>query len=450
MRRLFGTDGIRGVANAEPMTPEFAMTLGGAMVRQLRHRGAEGPGVVCIGKDPRRSSDMLEHAVASGVASMGGEAHLLGVLPTPAVAYLTNALGADMGVMISGSHNPFADNGIKLFGANGFKLSDEEEQEIERLLDDALPKERPLGADVGQIILRTDALERYKAFVRATVDGDLSLSGLTIVVDCANGAASAIVPALLNDLGATVIALHIEPNGVNINEGCGSLHPDVVARVVGERGADLGLTFDGDADRVLAVDESGTLRDGDYLLAIFARSLKEAGRLTNDLLVTTVMANMGLDLDMKALGVELVKTRVGDRYVLEEMSRRGAVLGGEQSGHIIFLEHQTTGDGVLTSLQLLQVLVSSGKPLSELASVMTKAPQVLINVPVSNKVDPMAQPGVREAVEAAEATLANSGRVLVRSSGTEPLVRVMVEGLDEEAVRRQAETVAEAVRTLLA
>jgi phosphoglucosamine mutase len=392
---------------------------------------------------------MLEHALAAGVASIGGEAHLLGVLPTPAVAYLTRELGADMGVMISGSHNPFDDNGIKLFNGNGFKLSDEEERDIERLLDGSLPKERPQGAGVGRIVARGDALERYMAFVRATVDGKLDLSAMTIVVDCANGAASEVVPALLECFGATVVALHVEPDGININDGCGSLHPDVVASVVRERGADVGLTFDGDADRVLAVDESGALRDGDYLLALFSRSLAEAGRLTHSLLVTTVMANLGLDIAMRAIGVELVKTKVGDRYVLEEMVSRGAVLGGEQSGHIIFLENQTTGDGVLTCLQLLQVLVSTGKRLSELASVMTKAPQVLINVPVADKVDPMGQPGVREAVEAAEEALADSGRILVRSSGTEPLVRVMVEGLDEDVVRHQAETVAETVRSLL-
>ncbi|MFQ5893935.1 MAG: phosphoglucosamine mutase, partial [Nitrospinota bacterium] len=272
---------------------------------------------------------------------------------------------------------------------------------------------------------------------------------LSIVVDCANGAASAVVPAVLRELGATVMALNVEPNGVNINDGCGALHPDVAARAVREHGAHLGLTFDGDADRVIAVDEAGTVRDGDFLLAIFARSLLEAGRLTGPVLITTLMANLGLDLAMEALGVELVKTRVGDRYVLEEMGRRGAVLGGEQSGHIIFLEHQTTGDGLLAAVQLLQILASTGQPLSQLSAVMEKVPQVLINVPVANKVDPMDHPGVREAVRAAEEALADAGRILVRSSGTEPLVRVMVEGLEEEVVRRQAEAVAEAVRTLL-
>lgn len=449
MRKLFGTDGIRGVANVEPMTPEFAMTLGGAIVQEALRREGGGPAVVLIGKDTRRSGDLLEHALAAGVASMGGKAHLLGVMPTPAVAYLTKTLGADLGVMISASHNPFADNGIKLFGRDGFKLSDDQEQEIERSLDDGLSKERPQGEGVGRIFHRSDLLDQYKAFIKKTVGGELNLSGFSIVVDCANGAASVVVPSLLDDLGATVVALNVEPDGMNINDGCGSLHPEVVAKAVREHGADLGLTFDGDADRVLAVDELGTVRDGDFLLAIFARSLLEAGRLTGQVLITTVMANLGLDVAMRALGVEMVKAKVGDRYVLQEMKGRGAVLGGEQSGHIIFLEHQTTGDGTLSAVHLLKILVSSGKPLSELSAVMKKRPQVLINVPVAVKGDPMAHPGLIDAIRAAEETLADSGRVLVRSSGTEPLIRVMVEGLDEETVRGQAEAVAEAVRNHL-
>lgn len=449
MRKLFGTDGIRGIANVEPMTPEFAMTLGGAIVQEALRREGGGPAVVLIGKDTRRSGDLLEHALAAGVASMGGKAHLLGVMPTPAVAYLTKTLGADLGVMISASHNPFADNGIKLFGRDGFKLSDDQEQEIERSLDDGLSKERPQGEGVGRIFHRSDLLDQYKAFIKKTVGGELNLSGLSIVVDCANGAASVVVPSLLDDLGATVVALNVEPDGMNINDGCGSLHPEVVAKAVREHGADLGLTFDGDADRVLAVDELGTVRDGDFLLAIFARSLLEAGRLTGQVLITTVMANLGLDVAMRALGVEMVKAKVGDRYVLQEMKGRGAVLGGEQSGHIIFLEHQTTGDGTLSAVHLLKILVSSGKPLSELSAVMKKRPQVLINVPVAVKGDPMAHPGLIDAIRAAEETLADSGRVLVRSSGTEPLIRVMVEGLDEETVRGQAEAVAEAVRNHL-
>lgn len=449
MRKLFGTDGIRGIANVEPMTPEFAMTLGGAIVQEALRREGGGPAVVLIGKDTRRSGDLLEHALAAGVASMGGKAHLLGVMPTPAVAYLTKTLGADLGVMISASHNPFADNGIKLFGRDGFKLSDDQEQEIERSLDDGLSKERPQGEGVGRIFHRSDLLDQYKAFIKKTVGGELNLSGFSIVVDCANGAASAVVPSLLDDLGATVVALNVEPDGMNINDGCGSLHPEVVAKAVREHGADLGLTFDGDADRVLAVDELGTVRDGDFLLAIFARSLLEAGRLTGQVLITTVMANLGLDVAMRALGVEMVKAKVGDRYVLQEMKGRGAVLGGEQSGHIIFLEHQTTGDGTLSAVHLLKILVSSGKPLSELSAVMEKRPQVLINVPVAVKGDPMAHPGLIDAIRAAEETLADSGRVLVRSSGTEPLIRVMVEGLDEETVRGQAEAVAEAVRNHL-
>jgi phosphoglucosamine mutase len=451
MRKLFGTDGIRGVANVEPMTPELAMALGGAIVQEALRREEGGPAVILIGKDTRRSGDLLEHALAAGVASMGGKAHLLGVMPTPAVAYLTKSLGADLGVMISASHNPFADNGIKLFGRDGFKLSDDQEQEIEPLLQGGLSKERPQGEGVGRIFHRSDLLDQYKAFIKKTVGGELNLSGLSIVVDCANGAASAVVPSLLDDLGATVVALNVEPDGMNINDGCGSLHPEVAAKAVLECGADLGLAFDGDADRVLAVDELGTVRDGDFLLAIFARSLLDSGRLKNNVLVSTVMANLGFDIAMKSMGVDLVKAKVGDRYVLEEMGRHGALLGGEQSGHVIFLEHQTTGDALLCAVHLLKILVSSGKPLSELSAVMEKRPQVLINVPVAVKGDgdPMAHPGLIEAIRAAEETLADSGRVLVRSSGTEPLIRVMVEGLDEETVRGQAEAVAEAVRNHL-
>lgn len=449
MRKLFGTDGIRGVANVEPMTPELAMTLGGAMVQEVRRRHKKDRVVVFIGKDTRCSSDMLEHALAAGVASMGGEAHLLGTMPTPAVAYLTQSLGADVGVMISASHNPYPDNGIKLFDRTGYKLSDEEEIEIERLLEVDLNKERPQGKGIGRIFSRKEAVEQYRSFIKKSVGGRLDLSHLSIVVDCANGAASEIVPSALSELGAKFTVLNAEPNGTNINHECGALHPEVVSRAVLEARADLGLTFDGDADRVLAVDEQGILRDGDYLLAIFARDLLASGQLTNKLVVTTVMANLGLDIALRDMGVELLKTRVGDRYVLEEMGRRGAILGGEQSGHIIFLNHQTTGDGVLSAFQLLEILADANQPLSQLAANLEKCPQVLINVPVSKKTDPLACSEVQEAVKAAEEALADTGRILVRPSGTELLVRVMVEGRDEEAIRKQAEEVADVVRNTL-
>lgn len=450
MRKLFGTDGIRGVANVEPMTPELAMSLGGAVVEEVRRRLGKGPVTVFIGKDTRCSGDMIEHALASGVASMGGEAHLLGVLPTPAVAYLTRALGADVGVMISASHNPYPDNGIKLFGRTGYKPTDEEELEIEKLLEDDLSGARPHGAGIGRILPRQEALEDYKDFLKEVAGEEPGLSGLSVVMDCSNGAASLLAPSVLRELGTEVKVLNADPDGVNINHGCGALHPEVVARAVLEEGADLGLTFDGDADRVLAVDETGTVRDGDYLLAIFARSLLASGRMTDRVVVTTVMANLGLDFSMKEVGVELVKTQVGDRYVLEEMGRRGSLLGGEQSGHIIFLDHQTTGDGILSALQLLKSVTASGKPLSKLAQVMDKYPQVLLNVPVAKKVDPLSHDGVRKAVEEAERALADSGRILVRSSGTEPLVRVMVEGRDEEMIQAQAGRVADIVKKLLA
>lgn len=449
MRKLFGTDGIRGLANVEPMTPELALNLGGAVVREVRRRHGKGRPRVFIGNDTRCSSDMLEHAFASGVASMGGEAHLLGVTPTPAVAYLTQHHKADVGVMISASHNPYHDNGIKLFGPTGYKLSDEEELEIEQLLEGDAKEGRPQGEGVGRVFPRGELLEDYVGFVRGSVASGLDLSGLTLVVDCANGAASTVVPSALKELGARLTILHAEPNGVNINHGCGALHPEVVSRAVVETGADLGLTFDGDADRVLAVDETGTLRDGDYLLAIFTREFLSSGRMTDPVVVTTVMANLGLDVAMREMGVELVKTRVGDRYVLEEMSQRNAILGGEQSGHIIFLDHQTTGDGILSALQLLSTLVSSKQPLSKLSSLMEKYPQVLLNVRVSKKKDPLGEPAVKDAVEAAERKLSDAGRVLVRPSGTEPLVRVMIEGRDETAIRKEAEKIAEVVKNVL-
>jgi phosphoglucosamine mutase len=449
MRKLFGTDGIRGVANVEPMTPELAMTLGGAMVQEVRRQHGKDLVTVFIGKDTRGSSDMLEHALAAGVASMGGEAHLLGIIPTPAVAYLTQSLKADVGVMISASHNPYPDNGIKLFDRTGYKLSDEEEYEIERLLEADLTRERPRGEGIGRVFSRQEAVEQYNSFLKKSVGGGLDLSRLSIVIDCANGAASSIVPSLLGDLGAELTVLNAEPNGVNINHQCGTLHAEVVSQAVLDKGADVGLTFDGDADRVLAVDDQGIVRDGDFLLAIFARELLASGRMANQVVVTTVMANLGLDIALRDLGIELVKTRVGDRYVLEEMTRLGAILGGEQSGHIIFLDHQTTGDGVLSALRLLQILTTSQRPLSQLAAIVEKYPQVLINVPISEKIDPMAHPEVQKSIRTAEEALAESGRILVRSSGTEPLVRVMVEGRDEEAIRKQAEEVAGVIREVL-
>jgi phosphoglucosamine mutase len=449
MSQLFGTDGIRGLANVEPLTPELAMVLGGALVREIRREGKQGPVVVFLGKDPRLSSDMLEHALAAGVASMGGHAHLLGVLPTPAVAYLTQSQGGDAGVVISASHNPFFDNGIKIFGSSGYKLSDEQEDQIERWLEEGLPRVRPQGRDVGRIVWRLDGPRLYAEFLKSAVSEGLDLSGLRIAVDCANGASSGLLPSVLESFGAQVIPINAEPDGLNINDECGSLHPEAVARVVREVGADLGLSLDGDGDRVLVVDELGNIRDGDYLLAIFARHMLDAGQLANRRVVTTVMANFGLDVLLESLGIELRKTPVGDRYVLEEMGRCGAVLGGEQSGHIIFLNHQTTGDGILSSLKLLEIMTSSGIPLSELASIMEKYPQVLINVPVGERTDPLANPEIHKAVEGAEKTLGDSGRILVRASGTEPLVRVMVEGRDEEMVRQQAERVAEVVRKYL-
>jgi phosphoglucosamine mutase len=405
------------------MTPELAMNLGGAVVEEVRRRHGKSQVTVFIGKDTRCSSDMLEHALATQEA--------------------------DFGVMVSASHNPYPDNGIKIFTRTGFKPSDKEEREIEKLLEADLSGGRPRGAGIGRILSRQDAAQDYTDFLKNVVGDKFDLSGLSVVMDCSNGAASSVAPNVLGGLGAKVIVLNSNPDGVNINHGCGALHPEVVAKVVESEGADLGLTFDGDADRVLAVDKKGMVRDGDYLLAIFSRALMASGHMTDRVVVTTVMANLGLDVSMKDIGVELVKTQVGDRYVLEEMVRRGSLLGGEQSGHIIFSDLQTTGDGILSALQLIKVMVSSGKPLSELADVMDKYPQVLVNVSVAKRVDPMAHQGVREAVEEAERAMADSGRILVRSSGTEPLVRVMVEGRDEEMIRTQADMIADVVKKLL-
>ncbi|MFB5192244.1 phosphoglucosamine mutase [Alicyclobacillus fastidiosus] len=431
MGRLFGTDGVRGVANAD-LTPELAFRLGrvGAYVLTSRRPGAR----IVIGKDTRISGDMLEAALISGILSMGVDVLRLGVISTPGVAYLTKHLRADAGVMISASHNPVEDNGIKFFGGDGFKLLDETEDRIEHILateEESLP--RPIGDDVGRIY-DEPAQEAYIRFLMSTVME--RFDGLNIVLDCANGAASAIAPEVFRRLGANVTITHAEPDGVNINVGCGSTHPHVVQQAVLTNDADLGLSFDGDADRLIAVDSTGQVIDGDFIMAICAGSLKEAGELADDKVVATVMSNLGFIKAMESQGIEVLKTAVGDRYVMERMRSDQAVLGGEQSGHIIFLNHTTTGDGILTALQLVQVLVKTGKPLSELRKVMTRYPQILENVRVSDKHAWVHNEAIQAALKAGEAVLGDNGRVLVRESGTESLVRVMVEGPDEAVLRK--------------
>ncbi|HVM14048.1 MAG TPA: phosphoglucosamine mutase [Egibacteraceae bacterium] len=437
MGQLFGTDGIRGVANTE-LTPELAVGLGRAVVRTLREEGTHRPCVV-IGRDTRASGEMLEAALLAGICSAGGDAVLLGVLPTPGVAFLTTHLGANSGAMISASHNPVGDNGIKFFGPDGFKLTDEEEKRVEELLQ-RTDQDRPTGAAIGRLVPEEGLLEAYVGHLVAT-GGDLT--GLRVVVDCAEGAAFEVAPAVLRRLGCDVTAIHADPTGANINDGCGSTHPETVARAVVEHGADVGLAFDGDADRLIATDHTGAVVDGDTILAVLARRLHDAGRL--DTVVTTVMTNLGFHQAMERLGIAVVATRVGDRYVLEAMREHGYLLGGEQSGHVILADHATTGDGVLTAVQLLSTVVETQRPLADLAQVMRRLPQVLVNVPDVDRARLADAELLWKAVAEEEAALDRSGRVLIRASGTEPLVRVMVEADSEERAATVADRLAAVV-----
>ena len=425
MSRLFGTDGVRGLANAD-LTPELALSLASSAARVLGARTA------VVGHDPRASGEMLEAAVCAGLASAGVSVTRVGVVPTPGVAFLT-AARADLGVMLSASHNAMPDNGVKLFDGSGHKLPDAVEDAVEAALSTSW--ERPVGAAVGRVADDADAVEAYVAHLVAAAG---RLDGLRVVVDCANGAASYVAPEALRRAGADVVAISAEPDGLNINDGCGSTHPEaLVARVLAE-GADVGIAHDGDADRCLAVDASGSLVDGDQILAILADDLRPTA------VVATVMANLGFKRAMAERGIEVVETAVGDRYVLEAMRERGLPLGGEQSGHVILAEHATTGDGVLTALRLLSVLAKRGVSLAEAARVMERLPQVLLNVPVEDKATAVAR--AAGAVAEAEAALGDEGRVLLRPSGTEPVVRVMVEATSEDVARGWAERVAAAVR----
>ncbi|AYA28034.1 phosphoglucosamine mutase [Rhodococcus rhodochrous] len=440
MGRLFGTDGVRGLANAE-LTLELAVRLAGAAAAVLAPQGAERRPVAVVGRDPRASGEMLEAAVTAGLTAAGVDVVSVGVLPTPAVAYLTGDYGADLGVMISASHNPMPDNGIKIFAAGGHKLDDEIEDRIEAVLHgDAESAARPTGAGIGRVRAVSDALDRYLAHLGTAVHKPLT--GTTVVVDCAHGAASQAGPAAYAAAGATVIAINAAPDGLNINDGCGSTHLSVLQQAVLEHGADLGLAHDGDADRCLAVDATGTVVDGDAIMAILALGMHEAGELPDDTLVATVMSNLGLHLAMRAAGIRVRTVGVGDRYVLEELRRGGYGLGGEQSGHIVLPAHGTTGDGVLTGLRLMERIATTGLPLAKLASVMTSLPQVLVNVRVHDKVAVANDPAVAAAVAEAERELGETGRVLLRPSGTEQLVRVMVEAADDDHARAVADRLA--------
>ncbi|OMC21253.1 phosphoglucosamine mutase [Mycobacterium colombiense] len=445
MGRLFGTDGVRGVANRE-LTAELALALGSAAARHLASAPAPGRRVAVIGRDPRASGEMLEAAVIAGLTSQGVDALRVGVLPTPAVAYLTGAYDADFGVMISASHNPMPDNGIKIFGPGGHKLDDGTEDQIEALLG-VDPGSRPVGAGIGRVIDAEDADDRYLRHLSKA--STLRLDGLTVVVDCAHGAASAVAPRAYRAAGARVIAINADPNGLNINDNCGSTHLDSLRAAVVAHRADLGLAHDGDADRCLAIDANGNLVDGDHIMVVLALAMHEADELASKTLVTTVMSNLGLHLAMRSAGITVRTTGVGDRYVVEELRAGDYSLGGEQSGHIVMPALGSTGDGIVTGLRLMTRMVQTGSSLAELASAMHTLPQVLINVTVADKDIAAAAPAVQTALGQAEAELGDTGRILLRPSGTEPMIRVMVEAPEKEIAQRVATRVAEAVSDAL-
>jgi phosphoglucosamine mutase len=443
-RKLFGTDGVRGVANEHPMTAEIALGLG----RAIAHISKRGPHRhrIIIGKDTRLSCYMLEYAISSGVCSFGVDVILIGPIPTPAIAFLTRSMRADAGIMISASHNPFQDNGIKFFGPDGFKLADEIEAEMESLLDSGdIESIRPTALDIGKTIKMEDARGRYTQFVKNCFDSNLGLDGLRLVVDCANGAAYKVAPSIFNELGADVIAVNVQPNGRNINADCGAVHPEHVQRLVKEHGADAGIALDGDADRLIVVDEKGEIVDGDAVMAICGRDLISKGKLRHNTVVATVMSNIGLERSLADVGGTVIRTAVGDRYVVEAMREHGYVFGGEQSGHLIFLDYASTGDGSVAALRLLETMVRSQKPLSELARVFERMPQHLVNVKVTRK-PPLSELAAASALIArVEKELGKEGRVLVRYSGTENKARVMVEGPDADRTKRYAEDIADAI-----
>ena len=444
MGKLFGTDGIRGVANEEPMTPETVVKLGRAAAYLFKTKA--GRHSIVIGKDTRLHGYMLECALTSGICSMGVDVLLVGPLPTPGIAFITRSLRADAGIVISASHNPFKDNGIKFFSGEGLKLPDEMEERMEALITGReIERLRPLAAEIGKAYRINDAAGRYIEFAKGTVPKGVSFQGVKVVVDCAHGATYKVAPTILNELGAVVIPVNIQPNGININDRCGSLYPDVVKKAVLEHRADIGISYDGDGDRAILVDETGAVVDGDHILAICALDLKRSGLLCSDTLVATVMSNIGLELCLREAGIRMVRVPVGDRYVLEEMLRHGYNLGGEQSGHIVFLDHNTTGDGVVTALQVLSLMVKRQERLSQLRQCMTVCPQLLVNVQVTEKPDLGSIPAIQAVISDAEAQLNGSGRVLVRYSGTEPVARVMVEGTDAEQVKFLARSIAEAI-----
>ena len=444
-RKLFGTDGIRGVANIHPMTTEIAMQIGRAIAFLVKDQ-VKGHHII-IGKDTRLSGYMIENALAAGICSMGVNVLLVGPLPTPGIAFITTSMRADAGVVISASHNPFQDNGIKIFSNNGFKLPDELEAEIEDLIfSQKMAALRPVAEEVGKASRIDDSKGRYIVFLKNTFPKKYTLDDFHIVLDCAHGATYKVAPYVFTELGARVTTIGVNPDGKNINRDCGALHPEIMAEKVRELGADIGLALDGDGDRLIVCDEHGNIVDGDHIMAICAKDLIKSRKLRKKTLVTTVMSNMGLEEAMKKMGGQIIRTQVGDRYVVEAMRSKGYNFGGEQSGHLVFLDHNTTGDGILAALQLLTVMIKKKKPLSELAQIMSTYPQVLENVRMSSKIAPEQIYGFPEALTEAENQLGERGRILVRLSGTEPVIRIMVEGEDEKEIATLALELSDVIR----
>ena len=444
MGKYFGTDGVRGVANKE-LTPELAFKLGRYGGYVLAHNEGEKHPRVLVGRDTRVSGEMLESALIAGLASIGAEVMRLGVISTPGVAYLTREMGAQLGVMISASHNPVADNGIKFFGADGFKLSDKQEEEIEQLLDQEQPDlPRPAGKDIMHFSDYYEGAQKYLSYLKSTID--INLDGLKITLDGANGSTSSLAPFLFGDLEATTVTIGCNPDGYNINDECGSTHPEYLAEKVVETESDFGLAFDGDGDRLIAVDEKGNIIDGDQIMFIIGQEMHKNHELNNNMIVSTVMSNLGFYKALETEGIQSNKTKVGDRYVVEEMRRGRYNLGGEQSGHIVMMDYNTTGDGLLTGVQLAAIIKSSGKTLSELAAQMKKYPQSLINVKVTDKHHVSENEDVKAVMNEVENEMNGEGRILVRPSGTEPLVRVMVEAATNEDAERYAQTIADKVK----
>ncbi|MCK9273895.1 MAG: phosphoglucosamine mutase [Syntrophales bacterium] len=448
MGKLFGTDGVRGVANEYPMTAEVAFSIGRATAHMFKRKG-HNPKIL-IGKDTRLSGYMIENALVSGICSMGVNAILVGVIPTPGIAYLTSSMRADAGIVISASHNPFQDNGIKIFSGNGYKLPDEKEAAIEEMiLENEWDKVLPPPAELGKAFRMDDARGRYVVFLKHTFPREYSLEGSKIVLDCGNGATYRVAPETFSELGACVTTLFDEPDGKNINFKCGSQYPETLAAEVLTQGADVGFAFDGDGDRLIAVDEKGDILTGDQVIAVCAKIMKEEDTLDNNLVVRTVMSNIGLSVALEKLGIDSVMTKVGDRYVLEEMQARGSCIGGEDSGHIIFLHHHTTGDGIITALQVIAAMKKRGEPLSELAKVMDVFPQSLINVDTKSRPEISTVPELAAVIKVVEQKLGTKGRVLVRYSGTQNMCRVMVEGPTPEETLEYCKQIAEIVKEKL-